>query len=325
MDVDGGGALTVLCWHNVAPTWRFAAPANRGHRGLTAQLAALRRFAYVVDLDAALADLAAGRRLPPRAVALTFDDGYADNLRFAAPLLRSLGLPATFFLAPGFLDATTVPWWERLAWAVGTSGLAVCEWRGTTYPLATTQERAAVLAAVERDVKRADVRDRTVAVDTIVGALEPTVPYGTRAAMLDWDGAAELVRRGFTVGSHSWRHVILANETTQAQRHDLDAARHALRERLGVPCDVLAYPNGTTSDFSTDTEEAARRAGHSAALTTIEGPNTAATPRFALRRFVVEADHGLAGLRRVLRSAATHALRASSLRGRSSGRPAVPL
>src|SRR3954469_1945522 len=43
-------------------------------------------------------------RLPRRSLCITFDDGYADNYRIALPILRRLGLPATFFVATGFLD-----------------------------------------------------------------------------------------------------------------------------------------------------------------------------------------------------------------------------
>ena len=47
------------------------------------------------------------------ALAITFDDGYLDNFEVAAPILRKLSLPATFFVATGFLGSTTVPWWDR--------------------------------------------------------------------------------------------------------------------------------------------------------------------------------------------------------------------
>jgi peptidoglycan/xylan/chitin deacetylase (PgdA/CDA1 family) len=47
------------------------------------------------------------------AVAITFDDGYLDNFEVAAPILRKLALPATFFVATRFLGSATIPWWDR--------------------------------------------------------------------------------------------------------------------------------------------------------------------------------------------------------------------
>ena len=97
------GSLLILGWHNVAPTSGFPSVRGCGESGLRQQLRLLRRGADVVDLADALRDLQRGRELPRRAVAITFDDGYRDNVTLAAPLLRDLGLPATFFLVPEFL------------------------------------------------------------------------------------------------------------------------------------------------------------------------------------------------------------------------------
>src|SRR5687768_2534006 len=113
-----GGRLLILCWHNIEPTWSFpGTSAEAGRRGFERQVRFLRRWANVVPLRPALADLVEGRPLPPRAVALTFDDGYLDNYTVASPILRAAGLPATFFLVPGFLSGTAQAWWEDLGWA----------------------------------------------------------------------------------------------------------------------------------------------------------------------------------------------------------------
>src|SRR4051812_23337545 len=101
--------LLVLCYHNVDPTWSFPARRRAGRLGLERQLRLLKRLATVVPLETAVGALAEGRSLPPRAVALTFDDGYRDNLTVAVPMLQQLELPATFFLVPGLLDNVKPP------------------------------------------------------------------------------------------------------------------------------------------------------------------------------------------------------------------------
>src|SRR6266550_9463146 len=108
--------LRIFLWHNVDASWSFPSRSGTGPRGMERQFRFLRRVANVVPLRDALEALADGRDLPPRAVAITFDDGYRDNLEIAVPLLQRLGLPATFFLVPGILSGAVQPWWEALGW-----------------------------------------------------------------------------------------------------------------------------------------------------------------------------------------------------------------
>src|SRR5919204_3246305 len=149
-----GGRLLVLGWHNVEPTWFFPAPPGAGRRGLERQLTFLRRVANVVALPDALRALATGGALPPRAVALTFDDGYRDALQLAVPLLERLGLPATFFLVPGLLSRATTPWWEVLAWACTRAGRDRVAFEGRRFHLRTPAARRAAAVTVAELVKR---------------------------------------------------------------------------------------------------------------------------------------------------------------------------
>ena len=63
----------------------------------------VRRHFNVIPLIQAVERLQSGV-LPARALAITFDDGYANNEQIAAPILKKLGLPATFFIATAYLD-----------------------------------------------------------------------------------------------------------------------------------------------------------------------------------------------------------------------------
>ncbi len=137
--------LLVLGWHNVASTWLFPSNSGAGPKGMERQLRFLRRSTNVVDLREALAALTTGRPLPPRAVAITFDDGYRDQLELAVPMLERLGLPATFFLVPGLLDRTVPAWWEELAWTFTRATRRSVVWEGRTLALADAAERRPVI------------------------------------------------------------------------------------------------------------------------------------------------------------------------------------
>jgi peptidoglycan/xylan/chitin deacetylase (PgdA/CDA1 family) len=289
--------LLVLCYHNVEPTWCFPARPGAGLRGLERQLRALSRWANVVPLDAAVRTLAEGGQLPRRAVALSFDDGYRDNLTLAVPLLERLGLPATFFLVPGLLSNDALPWWEVLSWAVMQAGVPTLSFGDTERPLADETARRSALNELQRDLKRRSRAERDRAVLELVEKLQPR---GTRPSaeslFLDWDEAPALLERGFAVGSHTCAHAILSGETPENQTRDLADARRSLQTGLGVQAELLAYPNGTALDYDDATLRAAAAAGHPSAFTTREGFNDRATPPLELRRVVIYPERGLADL-----------------------------
>jgi len=292
--------LLILGWHNVEGTWAFPAESGSGTRGLHKQLSLLRRVATVVALDAALDDLASGRPLPPRAVALTFDDGYRDNLDVALPMLQDLGLPATFFLVPGVLDGEITPWWETLGHAFTTTRRDSLDWDGTAWSLSGAERRGSHDRVAAR-LKQLRQAERLAAVDEIVDRLGPPGDAAVRPMFLDWDGARELAQRGATVGAHSRDHAILANESADSQRRNLAAARRALESGLDGGIDLLAYPNGTPADFGDDTIEAARAAGFRCGVTTIPGWNSSHTSAFELKRQVMYPEFGVIGFKPVVR------------------------
>lgn len=294
--------LLVLCWHNVNATWSFPADPGAGLRGLAHQLRALRRFGNVVPLESALRTLSRHEPLPPRAVALTFDDGYRDNLEYAAPLLEQLGLPATFFLVPGLLSGSAMPWWETVSRAIRMTSAQELAWRGDALPLDTVERRQHVMGCVQRDLKLLTHTEREARVAQLADEIAPHVPAGSVDELfLDWQGARELVRRGFSIGSHTCEHAILSRESPDTQAADLVESRHSLQDGLSVGADVLAYPNGEAGDYDEHTLAAARAAGHEWALTTTEGFARPTTPQLEINRVVMFPERGNVELLAALR------------------------
>lgn len=283
-DLRGRGTnLTILSWHNIAATPFF----NGGADAFARQVRAIRRLGNPVPLAPALDALRNGRPLPPRAVALTFDDGYRDNLEVALPILRRLGVPATFFLVPGYLSRTTRCWWETVAWAVGRSRRPHIEWNGRELPAAGAPGWRTTAETICGDLKELPHAGRDAAVSELIDRLAPAGSEREVADLfMDWDDARRLAAQA-DVGSHSGEHAILARETADYQRADLAGSRRTLASELGAPVDLLAYPNGTAADFDATTIAAATDAGYLGAVTTIEGVNGRGAPPYELRRFVL--------------------------------------
>ncbi|PVZ08004.1 polysaccharide deacetylase family protein [Actinomycetospora cinnamomea] len=281
--------LLVLGWHNIDPTPFYPAAPDAGRRGFDRQLAAIDRLATVVPLSEAVDTLAAGGSLPRRAVALTFDDGYADWLDAAVPALDRRGMHGTFFLVSDILSGRVGAWWEELADAFDRCTATSLDWAGRTHDLSTPVARRAAQDALKDELKLVDGATRNEAVTRIAERIAP--PLSSQPPrdplFLDWDGARALAATGHGVGSHTVTHPILAREDAATQRHELAASREALEEGLGQTVDLLAYPNGNAGDYDQQTMELARAAGYRAAVTTRPGLVGPQEPPFAMHRVVL--------------------------------------
>ena len=108
------GGPAILMYHRIAvpkvDPWGLTVSPER----FAEQVQALRARRTILSTDAFVARLRSGD-LPHDAVALTFDDGYLDNLRQAKPILEAAGVPATVFLATGRIGTGEEFWWDELA------------------------------------------------------------------------------------------------------------------------------------------------------------------------------------------------------------------
>ncbi len=280
-------SLRIYTWNRVTSDSEAAGEAPAGS-AFGRQLGLLRRWGNIVDLESATDRLFRGLALPPRAVALTFDEGYRDQLEVAVPLLEDLGLAATFFLTTGFLDRRTVPWWERLAWDVERSPRPDVEFHGLVVPLENTSIAVRQLGDL---LGRMTVPSREAALDRLEELLEVDSKFDGDSLLMDWDDATALASRGMNIGSHSDMHPVMIAETEAAQHHDLVAAAKSLRQNLSVPVRSVAYPHGEEGNFDRKARRAARAAGHRYALCAIPGVNRPSAPPMALRRVSAGLDH----------------------------------
>lgn len=279
--------LLVLGWHNIDPTPGFPDPPGVGRLGFAKQLRTLSRFANVLPFAEALRLMEAGEPLPPRAVVLTFDDGYRDNLELGVPMLAEQGLPATFFLVPGFLSGTVGAWWEDLSAAFDRARAPRLTFGGVTHDLTTPTARGAAHDAVRASVKLLDHATRAEAVAQVSEELNPAPTSVGEGLFMDWAGAKSLLAAGHEVGSHTVSHAILERETEAGQLTELSESRSALESGLGITVDTLAFPNGAASDYSETTTRLVSELGYRAAVTTRAGLAGRSDSPYEMRRVVL--------------------------------------
>lgn len=228
---------------------------------------------HVLPLDEAVRRRAAGT-LPPRALAITFDDGYADNHDVALPILQAHGLPATFFIATGYLESGRM-WNDTVVEAVrrcqagrldaaslGIAGLSALD-------LSTTAHRRAAVHALLNSVKYLAPNDRALAVARLAEAVGAALPDDL---MMRPSQVHALARAGMQIGAHTVSHPILARVDGDQALQEMRASKDTLQAIVGSPVTLFAYPNGKARrDYLPRDVELARRAGFEAAVSTNPG------------------------------------------------------
>lgn len=265
--------LSVLIFHRVLPQPDPLAPGTVDAAQFDRICSWLARWFNVLPLEQAVHDLKAGR-LTARAAAITFDDGYADNLEQAVPILQRHGLCATFFIATGFLDGGRM-WNDTLTEAVrltkrsslGLSGLGLP--LADDLPVSDLQGRREALGQLIGAVKYLPPAHRQAVVDEVAERAGAALP---RDLMLRSDQVLTMRRAGMQIGAHTRQHPILAKLPDDEALAELRGSRDDLAALLGEPVRVLAYPNGKPgADYGPRTVVLARDAGFEVAVSTAWG------------------------------------------------------
>jgi peptidoglycan/xylan/chitin deacetylase (PgdA/CDA1 family) len=281
----GGRAapLTVLMYHRVLAVPDPLSGAIEA-RHFDVQMRALREHFRVLPLAEAVDRLGAGR-LPSRAAAITFDDGYADNAAIALPILKAHGLHATFFVADGFLNGgrmfndTVI---EAVRRARGTVQLKL-PGLPPTLPAASIAEKRDAIGQILRATKYLEPAERSLAVERIAALVGGDLPDDL---MMTDEQVRELVRAGMHIGGHTVSHPILSSVDADAATREIEANRDRLEAIVGVRPTLFAYPNGVPGkDFAYLHTRLVRSAGYAAAVTTSWGAARRGDDPYQLPRF----------------------------------------
>ncbi|HEB55838.1 MAG TPA: polysaccharide deacetylase family protein [Gammaproteobacteria bacterium] len=277
------GRLAVLIYHRVLPGVDPLYPGEPDQDTFRWQMAAVAATCNVLPLTEAVERLTT-HSLPPRAVAITFDDGYADNLTQALPVLHEFELPATVFVASGFIDGgimwndTVIETLRRIP--AGEIDLSPVDLEPARVDGIDTQ-RSLAQVIIDR-LKYLPLDERKRRADELAGHLGVNLPDDL---MLTTSQLKMLAAGGIEIGAHTVNHPILSRLSAGQAREEIVGSRSQLEDILRQPVGLFAYPNGRPGkDYGDEHAKMLRVAGFSAAVSTAWAVNGAASDRYQLAR-----------------------------------------
>jgi peptidoglycan/xylan/chitin deacetylase (PgdA/CDA1 family) len=277
-------------------------------------LAVLRRDYHPLSL-AQLAEACAENRIPDRSVVITFDDGYADNLRAAAPILERFRQTATVFATGACLEGTPLfydelerillltpelppkirikvngqAWeWEMGRWARRPKKLdgEYSRWNLESFSDPTSRHRC--YRELFNLLRAASVRTRVQTIDSLrrVAKAGPGRPADRR---LMTKAELQKAARGNTlaIGAHTRSHAALNQLAEDLQRREIVSGKRMLEKAIGRDVQMFAYPYGSPWDVAPETVQLAREAGFALACGNYPGPVDSESDLFWLPRCLV--------------------------------------
>jgi len=282
--------VVILMYHRVfeasSDPWELCvSPKHFGEH-----LELLRRHYQVLSLHELVRLLRDGQ-LPKRGVVLTFDDGYADNLWNARPLLEKYETPATVFITSGSIDSPTEFWWDGLQRTLlhpktlpKHLQLSVQD-RLYEWPVTSSEDRQRAYAAIHQILQPLKPSNRNQVMNDLLAWSEMDPMARSDYLPLATTELIQLAQSEFVdIGAHSVTHPLLAGMSQANQTAEIAGSRQKLEAILGCPVDTFSYPWG---NLTSETVEIVKAAGFEIALTSDGKAVEVGANPFRLGRFGV--------------------------------------
>src|SRR5262245_18589903 len=265
---------------------KFPGVGDAGYpaRALAAQIEYLQRRFPIVPLAEVVSHARQARPGADRAIALTFDDGLRNNFTVAYPILKAAGVPATFFVCPGLIEAGRWLWNHEARQRLRTLPAAERRALGDR-----VQAPAADPDRLVSWMKTLPTRARAAVEEAIRAAtptFQPSPEEREQFDVMTWDDLLALDPRIVCVGAHTMTHPVLPSCGTDEVAWELAESRRQLEARLGRPVEHFCYPYGAWSASIADHV----RQRYDAAVTSAPGPITTGDDPYGLKRISATPD-----------------------------------
>jgi len=255
--------LIVLTYHRIFHELDEMYPGEVDIVKFTWQMELLKCYFNVLSLADAMAHLKAGT-LPPKAVCISFDDGYQSCYTEVLPVLQNFDFSACFFIVSSTLEQQAM-WNDSIVEAIRVIPGEVLDLQCLGLDVYPLDNRAEVAKSIVASVKYLPFLERNEVCQEIVGLSAVSMP----SLMLTKEQVIEMKKVGMEIGGHTVNHPILKNLTLSDAELEIRDNKLDLEQILDTPVRFFAYPNGRLGeDFDLEHAIIVEGCGYEAALTT---------------------------------------------------------
>jgi len=286
--------LRCVVFHDISAT---ESPFTKGMRvnvtpsDFKAALKFLTRYYTPVGLQDVLG-VSEGRALPPRPVLVTFDDGYASIMEWAAPLCRKYGVPGILFLNAAFLDNERLAPDNLVCYAANLLGMKVINAAVRTAGGAGIPKLKSLAEVFSRFFPSISLAERQVFLDALahLGGINERQLAGEAGLYLTRKQVYELAASGFEIGNHTYTHVRCRSLTPADFGREIDRNKAELEALSGTKVRSFSPPYGSSADLTSDLVLNLQLSGHEVVFLSESVANPRGTDRACFDRVSIHAN-----------------------------------
>ena len=290
----------ILCYHSVATDRE--GQGDYIPKGITVeaglfneQMQVLRQKYNPVTLDDIADWMKGNKQLPPRSVAVTFDDGFEDNYTVAAPIMEKYGIFGAFYLTVCAVRKNELPWFCRTMYlfqeAKRRNTILTDEELGRTWNLGNPEENREAFVHYSNPCATESGRIQDEHVEKLENWFGFKLDLTRGPRMMTFDQARELRQRGHIIGNHTFSHGNMGHIPPEALEQEIAKANEILEQELGGKSEHFSYPHPCLNpQWSEQSLALTRQIGFKTAVLTDAGVVTNTSNPLLLQRVYIGND-----------------------------------
>lgn len=296
-------SLKILLYHGVSSEKSVGIENSSGkHIGtdiFKKQMAYLSTNCNVISMDEVVFNYRNKLSYPENAVAITFDDGFRNNVTEAMPILEKFNIPATFYVSAGVINTDIMFWVDMIEDCLNNSQRSVITIgldNEKTFDLKSQSKKINVLQEIKSYCKNAKSIEKDRVIKNLIQETQwtPMVHSSKNYEKMSWEELRFLAsKKLFTIGGHSLYHDILSSfDDDKRLESDIKLSIDLLKYNLKMPIVHYAYPEGQANHFNSKIISLLNKYGIVCSPSAINGINDETYDLFNLRRTMVGINGG---------------------------------
>lgn len=233
------------------------------------------------------------KNLPPKSFAITFDDGFENNLSVASPILYDFNIPATIYITTEFIEQNAMSWIDKIEFALEHTSIKVisANWLKKKITIDNKKSKLNLLDNIRIYVKNTKEVDPYIFSSEICDQLGFSKLNSSDDPIdkkMSWDQVSKANKSDLlTIGGHSHTHQILSFLDNTQLSYELDTSMKLLKDKADIVPRHYSYPEGLKHCYSQNVIKELKKRGVLCCPTAIEGVNFIADDLFHLKRIMI--------------------------------------